>query len=357
MDRMHYTKHGVEPVEWDGEGLRPGVPAHRYAQRCAVAAGAIAEEVAPDVGRSDMPQFIHPSDRRVLAQELAGGAGPQVSKMALALEMHEPEAYWRRAHSDLRPVVEKVVAREMQTGDKNGVAQKAMRADDFFGQRMDAGDAPLSERGDPRAFHIMAGLITTPGILTVDGGVVDEHERRALAAHALVHARVYNRDARTLSAMRESLPPEAQPVVADALATESPSAVMGVARRMQRLDREEFVEQARAAQSGVLHMVAADVQAYMQSSAAHTAPVQGFGRTVRAVEQAGALGAQAVGAMDAHGEANRALMGHFPMAREAQYYMLGMEIARTRVQEREMSTAALWSGAAGKARAGREDLR
>ena len=332
MDKAHYDAQGPGLVTWSDVGHLGPEADRMYGHRCAVRARAQAADLAPTVEPSDMPRGMDLRDREALAGFLAGGADFNVSMNAIALEMHQPEAYWRRARADMDPIINKAVSHAMSQDPKHPLVGRMMAVNTFLGR----GEDGFVEKGNPQAFNQFAGMLMEPGILEEDGGVLDEKDRRTVAAHAVMHARIHNRDSRTLEAMRSVLPPEAGAVIDDSLDRGRASLVMGAARASQEMDTETFASHARGEQKLMLQAVGLGAQDYTDKGglAARLAPVRGLAETAQAVE----------GADSSHNgikAANRAVMGMHPFGGTAPHEALGLEIARTRIEERENQVSGL----------------
>lgn len=342
--QVRYHRDGPDMVEWDGRDRGIGGAVRAYYMRCSLVAAAMAPVVAPQVGLSDMPQHLMARERRDAVAVLVGnGDDPdsqaqsrRVSRHALALELHEPAAYWRRAEMDLAPIVQKVAAHAMARGD--GATARQIHATGAFleaatAQENGATGVLRTERGSAEAWQAVGALVTAPGALAAEGGPLNAAERGVVAAHAVMHARVHNRDARALERTLPSLSPEAQVVAQACLQQGQASIAMGAARRLSGLEGAAFA--AQAAQDQDLHL---------RGIALHMRAV-GHEKVVGLVGGAGVEGAallvdqaqKSVGTdsfMAAHGAANRALMAHAPYGEKAQFEALGADIARGQVETR-----------------------
>lgn len=322
MDKASYTFEGITPLPVP-QGPRDAQAVRAYRRSCDTRAAALVDDVAPTITAVGFAEVVPMTETRGMAMVLGGDKPREVSRHALALELHEPQEYWDRARVECGAVMERHARFARSNGDPHGYAKAAERTQQALDAKVAEGDSPL---GGVRAMNMFAAMLVHPGAR------YDEKDHKVLAAHALVHARITNRDSLALKAAREDLPEESRWSVDKAIQFNMQSEVMGAVRDLASRDKQGFLE----ATSVIRDTAWEDIQASAKPTAMTQAVLKG---TETVVKDAASTDASDAGIFVKNRTAIRAMMANSAVADGPFLGLLAVDIASRKVETREASIA------------------
>lgn len=330
MDKGAYITNGVPEVPMP-EGQRTVEGMRAYRKTCDARAEVLVDKVAPRITALDFAEIVPIEETRGMAMVLAGDSERDVSRKALSLEMHQPQAYWERARQECGNIVHKHAVFAQSNGDPHGYFETALSLQDSLDDKVMEANSP---KGGVQAMNLFASVLVHPGVH------YDEKDRKTLAAHALVHARIANRDAVALKEARKDLPEAGQMFVDMAVKHGLQSEVMGAVRSLSQHDKGAFVQASSAIRDDAWNTIQASAREAQGASPSGmdvftNAALKG---TEKAVQTAAATPAGDQTIFVKNREAVHAMMGHSLVADGPYFGLLAVDLASRRVEARERAT-------------------
>lgn len=352
-----YLNHGIDPVV-DAEDFKITMVTNpegymsfdirqnnTHSAQCKEIAARLAPHIAPEVTKDDMPVFLDEKSRNNLFtkfQRMPADRLRTISRDALALDLHTPAAYWKKAVADCVPIFHNWLSVLARLPDEDRELAETMESKlneplNFLSESLNQDEYLVGRPSQLIAFMVTFDAFTP----------FTDDERALLTTHVLHQSRAMNRAARQFDKIFTDFPDVARPAIERLRYSGSFAAVMDSINTYSTPSLEEHCDRMKKSQQLTFRKITKEFEAIsdapptgMSSIISKLMPdelkLKACGKMVKLAADADPKTKDGIRTLS---NANFALLSQYPLGEEYHPGLLLYEVVSRQILQREMAVS------------------